>query len=273
MNKAFLLLIILFNINYAQSDVGAVSTATGGTGRGAVEPVDGLLLNPATLLDFPTQNFAFNYGSDEWALTVADNGKDAYFPAAVQFINRKTSLLDTQKLGFSFGLPRWKKVGFGGTLSMVEYGYHPAGNLDLKYRQGVFDFGMTWALTKNMGFGLVANRLASTRTDLAAGLQVQKTVGMGLSYVYQNFARVRFDIESAPENKVDKLVYMIGFENYINDWVVMRLGFQDNNVLVKDFFSAGVGFSGPQFGLHYAYITDVSNNNDQKHLFDLSVPF
>ena len=182
--KLFLLLILIFKMNLASAEVGAVSTATGGTGRGAVEPVDGLLLNPAMLIDFPMQNFAFNYGSDEWALTVADNGKEAYFPAALQFVSRKTSVLETQKLGFSFGLPRWKRMGFGGTLSMVEYSNYPAVNLDQKYRQGVFDFGMTWAVGKNVGFGLVANRLASTRTDLAAGLQLSKTIGMGLSYTF-----------------------------------------------------------------------------------------
>ena len=35
----------------------------------------------------------------------------------------------------------------------------------------------------------------------------------------------------APENKTDRLVYMLGLENYLNDWVVFRLGYQNNNVL------------------------------------------
>ena len=65
MKKLISILLLCFlglpNEVMAVTNLGAVSTATGGTGRGAVEPVDGLLLNPAFLLDFPTKNFSFNY--------------------------------------------------------------------------------------------------------------------------------------------------------------------------------------------------------------------
>ena len=98
-------------------------------------------------------------------------------------------------------------------------------------------------------------------------------MALGLSYTYQNFARLRFDAESAPDNKTDKLNYMLGLENYINDWIVFRFGFQSNKIVLKDYLTAGMGFSGPQFGIHYAYISNTADKSEDKHLIDLGVPF
>jgi hypothetical protein len=66
---------------------------------------------------------------------------------------------------------------------------------------------------------------------------------------------------------------MGGLENYINDYVVFRLGYQNNQVTAKDYISAGLGFTGPQFGLHYAYISNTADKTEDKHLIDLGIPF
>lgn len=253
--------------------VGAVSAATGGTGRGAVEPIDGVLLNPATVSDLPNKSFSYNYSQDQWALTVTDNGQDSYFPASLKFIKTKSSVVDTQQLGLSFASRRWKKFAVGGTGSMVEYTNYLSNSLEEKYRQSTVDLAATYALATNFGIGLVANKVGSSTASLPENLQIQKTVALGMSYTYLNFARFRLDVESAPENKTDKLVYMTGLENYLNDWVVFRLGYQNNNVVSKNYLTAGIGFAGPQFGLHYAYIANTTSNNEDKHLFDLGIPF
>lgn len=273
--KNFQLLLIacfLFSAN-SFAVVGAVSTATGGSGRGAIEPVDGLLLNPAIISDLPTKTFSVNYSPDQTALSVTDNGQDSYFPAAISFLRTKASVVDTQQLGLSFATPRWNKIAIGGTGSMVEYTNYFAAGIEQKYRQSSFDLGATVAFTKNFGIGIVAKKIASGSSALPENLQIQKTLGFGMSYTYQSFARLRLDIESAPDNKTDKLVYMGGLENYLNDYMVFRLGFQSNQVTAKDYFSAGMGFSGPQFGLHYAYISNVADKTEDKHLIDLGIPF
>lgn len=256
-----------------QAFVGAVSTATGGSGRGAIEPADGVLVNPATLSDFPRKHFSVSYSDNDWALVVADNGKDAYFPAGLIFRRTDVNSVETQQLGLAFATPRWKLLTFGGTLSVYDYTHKLGPALEQKYKQGVLDLAMTMAITKDFGFGFVAKKVAAGMADLPENLQVQKTMALGMSYTYQNFARLRYDVESAPDNKTDKLVHMAGLENFLNDWMIFRLGFQNNNVLVKDYFSAGVGFSGPQFGLNYAYVTDIKDKTDSKHLIDLAVPF
>lgn len=156
---------------------------------------------------------------------------------------------------------------------MMEYTNYISNAAQQKYRQTTLDLAATYAVASNLGIGLVANKVGASQVDLADNLQVQKTTALGLSYTYQYFARLRFDVESAPENKTDKLVYMLGLENYLNDWVIFRLGYQNNNVVAKNYFTAGMGFSGPQFGLHYAYISNTADKSEDKHLFDLGIPF
>lgn len=253
--------------------LGAVSTATGGTGRGAVEPVDGILLNPATISDLPQKNFSINYSVDHWGLTVADNGEEAYIPAAFKFITSKTDRLETQELGLSVASWRKKKIAIGGSLTMLEYSDRPSSYIEQKYRQTTLDLAATYAFAPNLGLGFVANKVGATEIDLEESSQVQQIMALGLAYTYQNFARLRFDVESAPQNKTDRLVYMVGLENYLNDWMVFRLGYQNNNVEAQNYFTTGLGFSGPQFGLHYAYISTLGNKTEEKHLIDLGIPF
>lgn len=272
MKTIYFLLAFLFTFK-TFALVGAVSSATGGTGRGAVEPIDGILLNPATVSDLPTKNFSVNYSADAWAMTVTDNGRDVYLPAALRFVKSKALTTDTQQLGLSFASRRWKKFAIGGTGSMMEYTDSLTGTTEQKYRQTTLDLAATYAAATNFGIGFVANKLASSKTTLNEALQAQQTLALGLSYTYQNFARIRFDIESAPENQTDRLNYMLGFENYVNDWVVVRMGVQQNKVLAKDYVSAGLGFAGPQFGLHYAFISNTADKTEDKHLIDLGFPF
>lgn len=253
--------------------VGAVTTATGGSGRGAVEPVDGVLLNPAVISDLPTKNFSVNYSLDQWALTISDNGKDAYFPAALVFINTKTDTIDTKQMGLSVATYRWKRMVIGAKLYVVDYLDHSVPGFEKIYHQPSADLGSTLAVSDNFGVGLVFNKVASNKVDLAEPLQTQKIAGLGVSYIFQNFVRFRFDVESAPEYKTNRLVYMAGMENFVNDWVVVRLGYQNNNVVNKNYISGGMGFAGPQFGLHYAYISNTADRTEDKHLFDLGIPF
>lgn len=264
---------LVFLQTQAQAAIGAVSTATGGSGRGAVEPVDGVFLNPAMISDLSKKNFSFNYSAEQWGLAIVDNGADSYFPAALTMVRTDTSNLDTQQVALSLATTRWKRVSLGVTASMYEYVELGTGNIEQKYRQGVFDAGLTLAITPNFGFGIVGKKINSGKINLAENLQTQRTTAAGISYTYQKFARFRLDVETAPDNKTDRLVYMTGLENYVNDWLVFRLGYQNNNVIDKDFITAGAGFAGPQFGLHYAFISNTSTKSEDKHLIDLTVPF
>lgn len=175
---AFLLLIS--NLSFAS--VGAVSTATGGSGRGAVESVDGILMNPAFIRDLLNRNFAFNYAPDAWALTVSDNAPDSLFPAALQMVSTKDTNINTQKLGLTVAAPRLKTVVFGATAAMVSYDFNPNMNTAEKFHQAVLDLGLTWAISNDIGFGIVAKNASASEVALAKNLQLQRTIAAGASY-------------------------------------------------------------------------------------------
>ena len=82
----------------ATAIIGSVSTATGGTGRGAIEPIDGVLLNPSSVAQIKTKFFSFNYQKDQMGITISDNGKEALFPAAIAFVRSEKDNLKTQDM-------------------------------------------------------------------------------------------------------------------------------------------------------------------------------
>ncbi len=268
----FIFTLLVSQFIFASPIIGSVSTATGGTGRGAIEPVDGTLLNPSSVAKIKTQFFSFNYSNEQMGVTIADNGKEALFPAALAFVRTDINNLKTQDMAVVVAYSVLPRLSLGTTVSLVEYVTNLK-NTEQKYRQTVSDIGASYALAKNISVGIVAYKILSTGSELEKTLQKQQLLGMGASYTFDNFVRFRFDIESAPENKVDRLTYMAGLETFLNDWMIIRLGYQNNNVLSKNFMTAGLGFSGPQFGLHYGYLTNVSNRDEDRHTVDLGVPF
>jgi hypothetical protein len=270
----FIFLLFCFSIKTNASEIGAVSTATGGGGIGAVEPVDGILKNPAFLRDLPNRGFSFNYAPDVWAISISDNSEESLFPAGLQMTSEKYSdQLRSQKLGLNFSPPRFGSFTLGATASLVSYDYQPSIMQTEQLQQSVLDVGLTFALSRDFGLGIVANRIASSKVKLDENLQLRKYAAFGMSYTYENFIRLRLDVESAADFKTNKLVYIAGMENYMNEWIILRLGYRNDNVVLKDYLSAGLGFSGPQFGLHYAYIADVVDSGSTKHLIDLAIPF
>lgn len=264
----------LFAVSAFATDLtsGSVSTATGGSGRGTTEPVDGVLLNPAMIGLLTSKYLSANYTNHQWGVTISDNGKEALFPAALSFIRSDVEGFKTQQISVGLSYVFKKMFAIGTTLSLLEYDSQ-AINAGEKYRQTAADVGVMFSPSPEYGIGFVANKVASSKSDLAENLQIQQTLGLGAQYTYQNFIRFRFDIESAPKNKTDRVVYMGGIETYMNDWIILRFGYQNNNVVAKNYSTVGLGFAGPQFGLHYAYISNVADNQDIQHSIDLGIPF
>lgn len=256
----------------AMTSTGAISSATGGTGRGAAEAVDSVLLNPSIVANLPSKFLSANYNKERWALTISDNGREALFPAAISFVRSDINEFKIQQLALSLAYAINKRISIGTTISMYEYD-QTAQHIDIKNRQTNSDIGIMLIPFANSGIGLTANNIAQSETELSKELQPAKTLGIGTHYTYQSFARFRFDVESAPEYKTDQLVFMGGIETLMTDFIILRFGYQNNNVIKKNFSSAGLGFAGPQFGLHYSYNANVADNSDYKHSIDLGIPF
>ena len=154
----FLLLVSFFSISSfaVLAPPGAVSMATGGSGRGATEPVDSVLLNPSLLALLPTKFFSASYTSQQWGLTISDNGKDALFPAALAFVRSDVNDFKTQQLALALSYAYKKMISVGVNVSMLEY-ERSQKLREQKYRQTAADVGLMYSLSPEFGIGIVGN--------------------------------------------------------------------------------------------------------------------
>lgn len=273
MKKILILILSAFSFqSYSQDFMGSVSAATGGTGVGSVEATDSVLINPATIAQIPTKYFSLGYSEPRWGVTISDNGKEALFPAALGYFRYSWDQLKRQDISVGFAYPISKSFAIGANVLFLEYDDRTK-PISQTHRQTVGDFGATYALNSNFAFGALFKNAFASNTDLTKSLQRQQTTSVGTSFTFDNLSRFRFDVESNSENKIDRLIFKYGMESFLNDWLVLRLGYQNNNVQSKNFKTAGIGFVGPQFSFHYAYLADVDDSSNNRHSIDLGIPF
>lgn len=258
--------------SYSQTFAGSVSASAGGTGVGVVEPSDSVLLNPATVAQIPTKFFAVSYAESRWGITMSDNGKEALFPAALAYYKYSWDQLKRQDMSVTVAHIFNKNFALGLNILFLEYDDRSK-PIEETHRQTAADLGGTYAINENFAFGATLKSFYKSRSELADSEQRTQTVVLGTSFTFDNLSRFRFDIETNDKNKTDRLAFKYGIESFLNDWLVLRLGYQNNNVLSKNFQTAGIGFVGPQFSFHYGYLADVNDSSENRHSVDLGVPF
>lgn len=69
------------------------------------------------------------------------------------------------------------------------------------------------------------------------------------------------------------MIFKYGTTFLLNEWIVAKIGYQNDNIASQNYFTAGLGFNGPQFGLHYAYVKESEFKKETHHSIDLVVPF
>ncbi len=284
--KIIFMSFIIFTVQlFAFQKTGAVSGASGGGGVGALEDVDGANLNPAQIAVFSKKVFAVSASSSHLNIEMIDNGRDALFPAGVTYTKIDENHIRTEAYHLIIAYPLYtsslpklnstqnpstSELAFGVDVSLREIKLE---FLDEKYRQTVVSPGLFYQMTDSVFMGLVWKNKPLSDTDLTDSLDKNSTVALGFSYVYDKFAKTRFDIETADNEKTDFLIYKFGLETFINDWIITRIGYQNDNAHSLNYFTAGLGFAGPQFGLHYAYQSEARKTTDPLHTIDLNISF
>lgn len=279
MKKIFVFLIFIFQnflVHFvqaapqAQNTSGAVSTATGGAGVAVIDYVDGALLNPSVIPFFPTKQVNLSYSTSRFAGALIDHGKDALFPAGIGYEQQKNDVFKNTIYHLILAYPVGQRFSIGANFHYNQLRFLTS---DTVYTQTLVNLGLIWQATKAWTVGLVHKDLALSDTDLADSIDHVATTTLGAAYVYETFAQLRFDIESVEKQPSGRYIYKMGLETYVNDWIITRFGYRNDNIASMNFGSAGVGFAGPQFGLHYAYQWEANNTVDPLHVIDLSFPF
>ncbi|KYG66582.1 hypothetical protein AZI86_05925 [Bdellovibrio bacteriovorus] len=243
----------------------SISSATGGTGRAAVEAGDAVFLNPSTLVHLRGSFLYSSFAKDEFAVTLTDNSPASVLPASLGFLQKKSEVpqgeLEEQDIVFAlsdFVKDKWS-VGVTGHY----YTQTIPGN---SYRQINGDIGMMYTPKAHIGLGLVAYNVFGENKDIPENFRKKFSVGAGFNYIYEAKIRFRADITS-------ESIFMGGLESYLNDFFILRVGYSSDTDDQRDLGTLGLAFKGPKFAINYAYQGNPQNSGDYRHSVDLEIPF
>ena len=141
-----------------------------------------------------------------------------------------------------------------------------------RFAQTNVQTGSLWAPNNSLGAALVFDNLLNPSDSVPESMRLKKTVGLGASYNHKQFVRFKADLVSAAYQDFAKPTIGLGVESYMNRWLIMRIGLQRDNTEEASLYTAGMGFMGPKFGLHYAYVNSPQNESLTRHSVDLAVP-
>ncbi|MCX7978416.1 MAG: hypothetical protein N2578_05375 [Bdellovibrionaceae bacterium] len=157
-------------------------------------------------------------------------------------------------------------IGF----SLHQYSYSdPSARLT----QNNFDLGLTFTPTPELGVALVGTNLAGEKESLPSDIRPTPRLSVGLNYIYRGFLRLRMDAETGRRMSTANPIIGLGYEAYINPFILFRFGHQSDNEQRAEFRSLGLGFDLPRFSMNYAYRSEVGGARKVSHLVDLAVPF
>lgn len=256
---------LIVNVASAQVYNSSISAAAGGTGRAAVEPGDATFVNPATLVHLRGHHLFSSFAKDEMAISLSDNSEESFLPTSLGFVQKKNAVLqgelETQDITLSLAEFVVDKWAFGLTGHYVEQKLPTS-----SYRQPNADLGFIYTPQAHIGWAMVAYNIFGEKNDIPEEFRIKSSVGAGFNYIYH--ATVRFRIDATSES-----VYMAGLETYLNQFLITRIGYQNNTKDRRELITAGAGFKGPRFALNYAYQGNSQISGDYRHSVDLEIPF
>lgn len=272
------------NFAIAQYYTGAVASGAGGAGRAAAEVSETALLNPATIAHAPDFSAATYFTTGDldstentqiYGLTLVDNNSEAFFPGSLSFLRRHRDYkslpsVEDNYINASIGGFFYHQFAMGLSVLRLEQKIKRG----KKYEQWNGVVGMHYTPTPDLGLGLVVYNMAQVDEDIPQDLQLIPKVSAGLSYIINQFVRVRFDLSREERfNPNHKLIYNGGLESFLNGFLILRLGVSRDDRLQITRYTGGLSFDGPQFKLDYAYGQNEDQANGALHSVDLRIPF
>ncbi|MGZ3770658.1 MAG: hypothetical protein ACXVCP_13690 [Bdellovibrio sp.] len=249
----------------AQVYSSSISAATGGTGRATVEAGDSAFLNPGTLVHLRGHSMFTSFSKDEFAVSLTDNTEDSFLPSALSYVQRKSTVTqgELQQHDILLSLAEFAvdKIAFGITGHYLEHKL-----ATVSYRQSNADLGVIYTPQPHIGWALVAYNVFGEDKDIPQNFRSKRSVAAGFNYIYKSTVRARLDATTDS-------VFMAGLETYVNQFLITRLGYQNDTDDKREIITAGAGFKGPRFAIDYAYQGNSQISGDYRHSVDLVIPF
>jgi hypothetical protein len=268
-----LILSLLFLIPVTSSafeNLGSVSTSLGGAGAGSINIVDGAINNPASFAMFDQRSAVLNFARNSTRATLSDNGADALFPAMIGYHQSDIDNFKTKSFVLGLAYLISKSFSVGVNFNFNEYDVM---GFSEKYRQNVADVGAMFKANEWFSVGAVLKNKPMNDTELSDMIDDRPTTAVGFQ-INQEFFNLRGELESGKNAQSDQKTRVKGgFDVMMNQWLQLRLGYQNDNIASQNYLTSGLGFGGPQFGLHYSYIKESEFQKETYHSIDLAVPF
>ena len=131
-------------------------------------------------------------------------------------------------------------------------------------------FGLLYTPLSQLGLAFTADNILKEKI---AGYQ-NRQFGVGINYLTN--IRLRMSLDLVKEEKKDHLLWMWGTENQIASWLVLRLGWKQDDNLSQQKATFGMGLISPRIRLNYALQMDIkssSEKREQQHSLSFSLPF
>lgn len=272
---------LLFVSCFAKAYVGSVTAATGEAGVATVEASENPYSNPAGLAFLTGYYFTAGFGTatqsavgshQDLAVSLIDNMKETVVPTSFSYAQTTTKPeigSEALRRDFRLSFGNFIRPGFAFGLAIV----HDNDVLEMtKYEQTNVQMGFLLAPNSDLGLAVLFENLVPPNKDIPEDYRLQQTTSVGASWNFKRLFRFRGDVIAGGDNSFQKPTLAFGMENYLNRWLVLRLGFQRNSEKEANLYTGGVGFIGPKFGLHYAYQNSPQKESLTRHSVDLAVP-
>jgi hypothetical protein len=272
-HPVFLSFYFIASFAHAQTYSSAATDSAGGAGRAAVEAGDINYLNPAALVHLKGRFIYSTFSKDDLSIGLSESSKDVLMPASLSYFSRRMEdvgydSISTQQFRLSiadFVFDRFS-MGLTGIMDTSKM-------RDRTYNQTNGNLGFFYTPSDHLGAAFVFYNVFGVNENSPEVVRLQPQMGLGLHGIYKNFLRLRGDVLSGTNNDFGRPKYMGGFETVLNEWLIARIGYQNDIKGSQELLTAGIGFNGPVFAFNYAHQGNMKGPEFDRHSIDLLISF
>ena len=266
----------------AQFFTGPIASSTGGAGRAAADGSEAAFLNPASVVSlrkyymsgiYGTSSHPVNGDQSTYGVSLADGTPENLFPASLSYIHRfvqgQNDFTDVQQdLQVAVGASLLPRLGLG----IAGHQTTDLLNTGSRFTQTNMNVGLLFTPVDYVGLAATVTDVFTPSESVAQAQQVVPTYAIGGHLIIQNSFRFRLDFVR-PDRGNERTDVMSGIETYFTPSFAFRVGEMWKETLDQNFFTAGLGYHGPNLSFDYSYQRDTRAGAGETHLIDLWVGF
>lgn len=212
---------------------------------------------------------------EETTLAIIDNSDDVFISGGFVYSRAKNSYknlqdFDSERFHASFAQFIYHQLSMGMNLKYMST------SVDTAEKIWDWDIGFLWNPVHDLAVGALFENLAHHSNQIPAHIRPLDRSTFGINYLLMKQFHLRADVTRVTERGADSggdWDLRTGLESYLDNWFVVRMGYEIENSQDRDFVSAGFGLVGPRLNIDYAYRKNTEFSDGALHSVDFRVPF